>query len=193
MSSVSLSKAVCVELNRRKPVCFGSSVLVVSRCSISCECAIFSSTFGRKQSKAMGQKTEGDDGALLFFRGTMFALFQRAGKLLVVKEELKSLTKRLPMTGSALTMTLCGMPSAPRACDEKWNIAMTTSLKFMGLKEKPSELPMEIILRHSSLSSRGETETPAKWQLSSSGVKPFRSSVYLGKPQATQLFLHITI
>ena len=156
MSSVSLSKAVCVELNRRKPVCFGSSVFVVSRCSISCECAIFSSTFKRKQSKAMGRKSEGDDGALLFFRGTMFAFFQRAEKTLVVKEELKSLTKRLPMTGSALTMTLCGMPSTPRARDEKWDIAMTTSLQFMGLKEKSSELPMEIILRHISLSSRGE-------------------------------------
>ena len=118
-SSVSLSKAVCVELNRRKPVCFESSVFVVSKCSISCECTIFSSTFERKQSKAMGRKSEGDDGALLFFRATIFALFQRTGKTLVVKRELKSLTKRLPMTGSALTMTLCGMTSAPRACDEK--------------------------------------------------------------------------
>ena len=128
----------------------------------------------------MGRKSE-DDGALLFFRGTMFAFFQRVGKTLVVKEELKSLIKSSPMTGSALTMTLCGMPSTPRACDEKWDIAMTTSLKFMGLKEKLSELPMEIILRHISLSSRGETETPAKWQLSSSGVNPFKSSVCLGK------------
>ena len=119
MSSVSLSKAVCVELKRREPVWFGSSVFEDSRCSISCECAIFSSTFERKQSKAMGRKSEGDDGALLFFRGTIFALFQRAGKTLVVGEELKSLTKKLPMTGSAFTMILCGMPFAPRACDEK--------------------------------------------------------------------------
>ena len=115
ISSVILSKAVVVLWCRRKPVCNGSRMPLLIIYSDSCLCTNFSRTLERKQSNAIGRKSEAVVGADFFFKDNNCAFFQDPGKAPLSSDVLNMLTSRGAMVGRAFAITLCGMPSSPLA------------------------------------------------------------------------------
>ena len=94
--------------------------------------------------------------------------------------------------GRAFTTTLWGTPSAPFACKEKWKIARITSVKFTGLKEKPTSFADKMVSVTSSIFSKEDTEIPTKCAFHSPGVRPFRFSYFrFGRCPTFRISFHI--
>ena len=102
MSSVSFRSAVLVLWYYfLKPEWKGSSIFYVAKKFTAWSYANFSRTLERKHSKAIGQKSDDDEGTGIFFRAMIQAVFKAGGKTLLASEELKNLVRK-KMTGNAL-------------------------------------------------------------------------------------------
>ena len=96
------------------------------------------------------------------------------------KEVLMIFTRKFPMNGKAFTIALWAISFSHLAWEKKLKITRMTSLLVTGLNLNPSWLAFSRMLSTSTVSSRGETETPAKWEFSSLGLNPSKTSFGLG-------------
>ena len=118
MSSLNLIKADCVLWCFLKPVWKVSSNLLLLRKMTIWSWASFSSTFERKLSKTIGLKSEGNDGTGALFRVIIQAFFQECENTPWASDALKSFVRWGTIVGSALAITLWGVPSSPLVCLE---------------------------------------------------------------------------
>ena len=126
----------------------------------------------RKQSKAIGRKSDGDEGTDVFFRAIIWALFQAGGKTPLASEELNNLVKEGAMIGNALATMLCSLSSSPLAWDLKCYTARITSSSDTMANLNPSKGEVDRMSSDANGSSVVEITILEKLSLSSSGMKP---------------------
>ena len=86
----------------------------------------------------------------------ILALFHAGGKIPFASEELNNLVRKGAITGNALAIMLCGMPSSPLACDLKCDTAKITSASDTGGKLNPSSGAVAKMFRDADGSSVGD-------------------------------------
>ena len=105
MTSASLSNAVWVLWYFLKPIWNGSRIFAMARKSISWSYANFSRNFERKYNRAIGQKSDKDEGSGFFLSAMIRDLLQTGGKTPWASEVLNNLVRKGAITGNALAAT----------------------------------------------------------------------------------------